>query len=61
MRRNRFEFEANGRLLDAEDASALFVGVVEADAPADRIVTIRHADLLRDPPGVLGALTHQLP
>ena len=61
MRRNHFEFEANGRLLDAEDAWALFVGGVEADAPADRIVTIRHADLLRDSPGVLGALTHQLP
>jgi len=30
---NRFEFAANDRLLDAEDAWALFVGAVEDSAP----------------------------
>jgi hypothetical protein len=60
MRRNRFEFEANGHSLDAEDAWAHFVDAVEANAPRDRAVTIRHANLLRDPHDVLGTLVHQL-
>jgi Sulfotransferase family len=60
MRRNRFEFTANGRLLDAEDAWAFFVGAAEDSAPADRTVTIRHADMLRDPNRTIGALVHRL-
>jgi hypothetical protein len=56
MRRNHFEFTAGGCPLSADDAWALFAGTVEASAPADRTITIRHADMLRDPNGVLGAL-----
>jgi Sulfotransferase family len=61
IRRNHFEFESNGRLLAAEDAWALFTGAVEANAPADRTVTIRQADLLHDPRSVLDALARQIP
>lgn len=60
MRRNRFEFEADGCLLDAETAWAFFVGAVEDSAPANRTVTIRHADMLRDPDGLVGDLAHRI-
>jgi hypothetical protein len=60
MQRNHFEFASGGRPLDAEDAQALFVTNVQASAPADRTVTIRHADMLRDPNCTLDALARQL-
>ncbi|SBW24214.1 hypothetical protein FDG2_4065 [Candidatus Protofrankia californiensis] len=60
MVRNHFEFATAGRPLDAQDAWALFVGAVETAAPADRTITIRHADMLRDPNSILGALARQL-
>jgi hypothetical protein len=60
IRRNRFEFSADGRQLNPEEAWELFTGAVDATAPADRTVTVHHADLLHDPDGVLGALTRQL-
>ncbi|HXL90414.1 MAG TPA: sulfotransferase [Streptosporangiaceae bacterium] len=60
IRRNRFEFSANGRQLKPEEAWELFTGAVEATAAPGRTVTIHHADLLHDPDGVLGALTRQL-
>lgn len=60
MRRNHFEFAAGGRLLSAEDAWALFTGSVEASAPANRTITIRHADMVGDPASVHGDLARQL-
>lgn len=60
MRRNHFEFAAGGRPLSAEDAWALFAGSVEASAPADRTITIHHADMIRDPASVHGDLARQL-
>jgi hypothetical protein len=56
MVRNRFKFATGGRPLDGQDAWELFVGAVETTAPADRTITIRHADMLRDPSGLLGAI-----
>lgn len=60
MRRNHFEFTAHGRPLEAEEAWTLFTSAVEATAPDDKTITIGHADLLRNPSGVLQALTRQL-
>lgn len=60
IKRNHFEFAANDSPLDPAQAWTLFTSTVTATAPADRTITIRHADLLRDPDGVLSALTRQL-
>jgi hypothetical protein len=46
MRRNHFEFLLDGHQLPAEDAWSLFVDSVHEHAPADRIITITHHDLL---------------
>jgi hypothetical protein len=60
IRRNHFEFATGSRPLGADDAWALFIGAVEASAPANRTVTIRHADMLSDPNSLPAALTRQL-
>lgn len=60
MRRNHFVFSVNGRPLDAEEAWSFFVKAVKDTAPAGRTITIRHADMLRDPSSILGTLAHQL-
>jgi hypothetical protein len=60
MVRNRFEFATAGRQLDALSARELFVSAVETAAPADRTITIRRADMLRDPGGTLGVLARRL-
>ena len=49
MRRNHFEFTANGHLLTAELAWSRFVGSVHRHAPAGRTTTIRHEQLMNNP------------
>jgi Sulfotransferase family len=49
MHRNRFEFAADGRLLDAEDAWSVFVNAVRDNAPASRTITVTHSDLVISP------------
>jgi hypothetical protein len=49
MRRNHFEFTAEGHPLSAEQAWSRFVASVLHYAPADRTRTIRHAQLLNNP------------
>ena len=49
MRRNHFEFTANGHLLTAEQAWSRFVGSVHDHAPADRTTTITHEQLMNNP------------
>jgi hypothetical protein len=53
MRRNRIEFLCNSRLLAAEDAWQVFIDAVREHAPADRLLTVTHRDLLADPARVL--------
>ena len=53
MRRNHFEFTANGHLLTAELAWSRFVGSVHRHAPAGRTTTIRHEQLMRAPEQVI--------
>jgi hypothetical protein len=60
MRRNHFVFSVNGRSLDAEEAWTLFVNAVKETAPAGRTITIHHADVLRDPSGVIETLAPEL-
>lgn len=49
MRRNHFQFTIGGHLLPAEDAWSHFSSAVQENAPADRTVTVLHAELIRDP------------
>lgn len=56
MRRNRFEFLWEGRLLAAEEAWQLFTSAVCEYAPADRLVTVTHRELLADPDGVVAGI-----
>lgn len=49
MRRNRFEFRHEGRRLTAEQAWHVFVAAVGEHAPADRLTTVTHRELLADP------------
>jgi hypothetical protein len=49
IRRNHFEFTADGQLLTAQEAWSRFVGAVRRDAPADRTTTIGHEQLLSNP------------
>ncbi len=56
MRRNRFEFLWEGRLLAAEEAWQLFTGAVRESAPAGRLVTVTHRELLADPDGVVAGI-----
>ncbi len=53
MRRNRFEFVCDGRLLAAEDAWLLFTSAITTTAPADRRLTVTHRELLTDPTGTI--------
>jgi sulfotransferase family protein len=65
MRRNHFEFILDGHLLTAEDARSLFVDSVHENAPADRILTVTHHDLLGNTRSTLArvysALDHARP
>jgi hypothetical protein len=56
MHRNHFEFAQGNRLLDGSTAWSLFTNAVKDDAPVDRLVTIRHEELLRDPEHLNGVL-----
>jgi hypothetical protein len=49
MRRNHFEFTANGYLLTAEQAWSRFVGSVHHHAPVGRTTTITHGQLMSNP------------
>ena len=49
MRRNHFEFTADGQLLTAEQAWSRFVGSVRCHAPADRTTTMTHEQLMDNP------------
>jgi hypothetical protein len=49
MRRNHFEFTANGHLLTEEQAWSWFVSAVHDLAPADRTTIIRHQQLMNNP------------
>lgn len=49
MRRNQFEFTANGHLLTAEQAWSRFVSAVHDYAPAGRTMTITHDRLMNNP------------
>ena len=53
MRRNHFEFRHGERLLTAEEAWPVFVDAVHAHAPADRLVTVTHRELLQAPARVI--------
>lgn len=61
MRRNHFEFAAEGQLLTAEEAWSRFVGSVLRHAPMDRTTTIRHEQLINNPEQavelMMGAIT----
>ena len=56
MRRNRFEFLRGSQLLAAEEAWQGFVDAVREHAPADRLVTVTHRELLGDPARVLARI-----
>jgi len=60
MRRNRFEFIYEGRLLTAEDAWLLFTSAVTTTAPADRLLTVTQRELLTDPMGALRGILRWL-
>ena len=60
MRRNRFEFVHQGRPLPAEAAWSLFVDAVRDHAPADRLVTVTHRELMRNPGHVLAHIAERL-
>lgn len=49
MRRNRFEFLHRSRVLAAEEAWQMFVDAVGEHAPADRLATVTHRELLGVP------------
>ncbi len=49
MRRNHFEFTANGHLLSAEQAWSRFVNTVHDYAPIGRTTTITHEQLMDNP------------
>jgi len=49
IRRNHFEFAAEGHLLTAEEAWSLFVASFLRHAPMDRTTTIRHKQLMNNP------------
>ena len=49
MRRNHFEFTANGHLLSAEQAWSRFVSAVHDYAPIGRTTTITHEQLMDNP------------
>ena len=57
MRRNHFEFTANGHLLTAEQAWSRFVGAVHDHAPAGRTTTIT-ARAAHEQPGTHGGVDH---
>jgi ubiquinone/menaquinone biosynthesis C-methylase UbiE len=56
MRRNRFEFLWEGRLLTAEEAWQMFTSAVCEYAPAGRLATVTHRELLADPDGVVAGI-----
>jgi hypothetical protein len=60
MRRNHFEFILDGHPLPAEDAWSLFVDSVHQHAPADRILTVTHHDLLASTRSTLARIHHAL-
>jgi Sulfotransferase family len=49
MRRNHFEFTADGQLLSAEEAWSRFVSAVQRHAPVGRTTTIQHHRLASNP------------
>jgi sulfotransferase family protein len=57
MRRNGFEFCHEGHLLTAEQAWRMFTEAVREHAPADRLITVTHAELLRDPDSVIARVS----
>jgi hypothetical protein len=61
MRRNHFEFTANGHLLTPEQARSRFVDSVDHYAPADRTTTIRHEQLMKDQRHVVELIMHANP
>ncbi len=56
MRRNRFEFLWEGRLLTAEEAWQMFTSAVCEDAPTGRLATVTHREVLADPGGVVAGI-----
>jgi hypothetical protein len=56
MRRNRFEFLRDERLLTAEEAWQMFTDAVCGDAPAGRLMTVTHRELLADPGSVVAGI-----
>jgi hypothetical protein len=56
MRRNHFSFVMRNRPLDGESAWSLFVDAVRNHAPPDRLLTVRHEELLHDPRRLIRAL-----
>jgi hypothetical protein len=56
MRRNRFEFLRGSGLLTAEGAWQVFVDAVREHAPADRLATVTHRELLADPARMLARI-----
>ena len=49
MRRNHFEFTANGHLLTAEQTWSRFVSAVHDHIPGGRTTTITHDQLMNNP------------
>jgi hypothetical protein len=60
MRRNRFEFIHGGRLLTAEDAWSMFTDSVHENAPASRLITVTHRELLADTRSTLARIASAL-
>jgi hypothetical protein len=56
IRRNHFEFLWEGRLLTADEVWQMFTSAVCAYAPADRLATVTHRELLADPDGVVAGI-----
>lgn len=57
IRRNRFRFHHQGTRLTEEDATDLFHDTIEQHAPADRLLTVQHADLLTSQEATLSRTT----
>jgi hypothetical protein len=56
MRRNHFEFTANGHLLTAEQAWSRFVSGVNDHVPTGRTTAITHDQLMNNPGHVMESI-----
>ena len=60
VQRNHFQYLRDGRPLAAIEARDTFVSNVQTQAPPDRLLTVRFAELQDDPTGTVRAITRWL-